>query len=574
MTTAPSRTESSRTRARLRRFIDHAAARALSIDPPTEQYVVRHRVRVPMRDGVELHATHYEPATDHPLGTILVRCPYGRTFPFSFFYAQIYAARGYHVLLQSVRGTFGSGGEFVPMVNEADDAADTVEWLREQPWFTGTFATMGLSYLGFTQWALLKDPPPELVGAIITVAPHEFHNPVWGTGAFSLNDFLGWSDMVGHQELPPVKRILFQSQAARRLARGAQGVPLGTSGRALLGTNAPWYESWVENPDAEHPFWETVSAARALDRVTTPILLLSGWQDLFLSQTIAQYHHLRNRGVDVTMTIGPWTHLHMVGKAARTTARETLDFLGTHLSKKPTPNRQHPVRIFVTGHGWVGLPDWPPATGEAVLYLQANGKLRVDPPADTTHSSTFRYDPADPTPSLGGRLLSPDSGYRDDTSLADRDDVLSFTSGPIDADLYVTGNPVIELAHHSDNPHFDLFVRISEVVPRKGRAASRSRNVSDGFQRFTANPEGVIRIELDAIAHRFTRGSRIRVIVAGGSHPRFARNLGTGEPPLTGRRMVPSHHTIRHDGVSRLVLPATARPPSADDVRDAPDDIG
>ena len=98
-----------------------------------------------MRDGIELKADHYAPLTNDPQGTILVRAPYGRGLPFSFIYAQVYAAREYHVVLQSVRGTSGSGGEFTPMVHEVDDAADTVAWLREQPWFTGTFGTIGLS---------------------------------------------------------------------------------------------------------------------------------------------------------------------------------------------------------------------------------------------------------------------------------------------------------------------------------------------------------------------------------------------------------------------------------------------
>ncbi len=83
-----------------------------------------------MRDGVELLADHYEPITDNPAGTLLVRCPYGRRFPFTALYAGVYASRGYHVVFQSVRGTFGSGGEFNPMVDEIADGADTVEWLR------------------------------------------------------------------------------------------------------------------------------------------------------------------------------------------------------------------------------------------------------------------------------------------------------------------------------------------------------------------------------------------------------------------------------------------------------------
>ena len=68
------------------------------------------------------------------------------------------------------------------MVHEADDATDTVAWLREQPWFTGTFGTIGLSYLGFTQWALLADPPPELAAAVVTVGPHDLHMSSWGWG--------------------------------------------------------------------------------------------------------------------------------------------------------------------------------------------------------------------------------------------------------------------------------------------------------------------------------------------------------------------------------------------------------
>jgi hypothetical protein len=172
---------------------------------------------------------------------------------------------------------------------------------------------------------------------------------------------------------------------------------------------------------------------------------------------------------------------------------------------------------------------------------------------------------------VGGRLLARKSGYRDDTALAERADVLSYTSGPLDADLYVCGNPVVELAHEADIPHFDLFVRISQVDAR-----GRSRNVSDGYRRFDAAPGGPVRIELDAIAYRFRAGTRIRVLVAGGSHPRYARNLGTDEPPISGKRMVSSVHTVHHGagGVSKLILPASADPPSPDGSANPPGDRG
>src|SRR5262249_4669833 len=112
-----------------------------------------------MRDGVVLLGEHYVPATPRALGTVLIRTPYNRhvLLP-DINSARVFAARGYHVLVQSCRGTFGSGGEFDPMAGEADDGQDTVAWLREQDWFNGRLATYGPSYLGWTQWALMSDP--------------------------------------------------------------------------------------------------------------------------------------------------------------------------------------------------------------------------------------------------------------------------------------------------------------------------------------------------------------------------------------------------------------------------------
>jgi uncharacterized protein len=559
--------------------LSQAVFRLLGLPRPTTDYTVN-RVQVPMRDGVLLVADHYAPATSSPAGTLLVRGPYGRGFPFALVFARLYAARGYHVVMQSVRGTFGSGGVFEPMVNETDDGADTAAWLVGQPWFTGRFATVGLSYLGFTQWALLRDPPPELAAAVITVGPHDFNASVWGTGTFAVNDFLGWSDLVSHQEDPGrLKAGIRQLRAPRRVARAVAEVPLGSAARTLLGTGAPWFESWIEHSDSDDPFWNSLRCAEALDRVQVPVLLLGGWQDIFLRQTLQQYRHLRGRGVDVALTIGPWTHTEMLGKGLATCARESLDWLDTHLGGAPALRRPSRVHIYVTGsdkgHAWRDLPDWPPATGERALYLRPGRYLDETPPADLkgVAPATFRYDPADPTPTTGGPLLSPSGGYRDDSGLALRDDVLAFTSATLTHDLCVYGNPVVELAHSSDNPHADLFVRVSEVD-----AKGRSRNLSDGYRRLVAAPKkaktrATVTVELDAIAHRFRAGTRIRLLISGSWSPRYARNLGTGEPLLTGRQVQPAVHSVRY-GRSRLLLPVGPRDLSADGVADPGGDPG
>ncbi|CRH15530.1 hydrolase [Mycobacterium tuberculosis] len=432
MSTTSARPERPKLRALTGRVGGQALGGLLGLPRATTRYTVGH-VRVPMRDGVQLVADHYAPATSQPVGTLLVRGPYGRRFPFSLVFARIYAARGYHVVLQSVRGTFGSGGVFEPMVNEAADGADTVAWLREQPWFTGRFGTIGLPYLGFTQWALLHDPPPELAAAVITVGPHDFRASVWGTGSFTVNDFLGWSDLVSHQEDPGrIRAGIRQLTAPRRVARTAATLPLGESARTLLGTGAPWFESWVEHTDRDDPFWDRLRFPAALDRVQVPVLLVGGWQDIFLRQTLQQYRHLRDRGVHVALTVGPWTHTQMLTKGLATGARESLDWLDAHLGRAPA--------------------------------------LRPSP------------------------------------------------------------------------------VRVSEVD-----AKGRSRNVSDGYRRLGDAPE-LVRVELDAIAHRFRADSRIRVLIAGSWFPRYARNLGTPEPILTGRQLKPATHAV-HFGRSRLLLP-------------------
>jgi putative CocE/NonD family hydrolase len=284
------------------------------------------------------------------------------------------------------------------------------------------------------------------------------------------------------------------------------------------------------------------------------VLLLTGWQDVFIEQTLEQYTKLRRRGVCVAVTIGSWGHSHMLTTGAPTVLRESLAWLNEHVTGNAGAQRS-PVRIHVNNGGWIDLEDWPPEMPEQVRYLQPSGRLGDAVPPDTAPSPTFTYDPANPTPTIGGRLLSPQGGYRNDSKLAERADVLSFTGDALAQDLYVVGSPVVELSHTCDNPHNDLFVRVSEVD-----AKGRSRNVSDAYRRGTSD-SGAVRFELDAVAHRFRAGSRIRVLVAGGSHPRFARNLGTDEPLRTGSTLRAAKHTIHlGDGASRLILPAGTRP--------------
>ena len=172
-------------------------------------------------------------------------------------------------------------------------------------------------------------------------------------------------------------------------------------------------------PRTRRPVLGFASTASALERAEIPVLLLTGWQDLFIEQTLDQYAQLRRRDVEVALTIGGWKHPQMLTTGAPTVLRESLAWFDAHVARGRRANRS-PVRIHVNHHGWLDLAHWPPPMPEQVRYLQPGGRLGNAVPPDTAPASSFTYDPADPTPSIGGRLLSAEGGYRNDATLAER----------------------------------------------------------------------------------------------------------------------------------------------------------
>jgi len=441
--------------------------RAWSLPARRNFVAIERNVQVPMSDGTVLLADHYLPVTSRPAATVLVRCPYGRGMPFSLLQAQLVAERGFHVLLQSCRGTFGSGGQFEPMRHEIGDGQDTVTWLRGQSWFDGRLATFGASYLGFVQWALAMDPPPELRAAVVYVGPHDLSRVVYRHGVFAL---------------------------------------------------------------------------------------VGGWQDLFLEQTLEQYRALAGRDVPTRMIIGPWTHVDASTRSGPAFA-ESLAWLDRYVGQDPEdPEPGHSARIWVGGaRAWREITDWPPAgTPPYRWYLGPDGTLAPREPAAGTDVS-FRYDPADPTPSAGGATLSlAAAGVRDNRPVEQRPDVLVFTSEPLDEPVEVIGDVTAELRVTRDNPNADLFVRLCDV-DRRGR----SRNVCDGIVRLAAaDPlSGTVRVGMIGAAHRFGRGHRLRLQVAGGAHPRFARNPGNGLVEAPAKDFVVTRYSVQHP--SALVVSQT-----------------
>jgi uncharacterized protein len=518
----------------------------LSLPGESCSYTVS-RENIPLSDSVSLVADLYRPTTK-PAGTILVRTPYGIGFP-SFLAWRVLAARGYQVLVVACRGTAGSSGSFYLFRDEVRDGAATVAWMRKQEWYTGSFATIGGSYLGFTQWALLAGSHEDMRVAVIASGPNDLGPLTWGSGALS-PFIIAWSVLMNHiyRGDPGPPKLLPTEETVKPIM---DAVPLldGVD-KFFEGEAPPWLNGILTRSDLSDPFWADFRAGDGVDKAAIPTLLFTGWYDFIRPQVMDQYAKLSARGVTVGLTIGPWNHL----EAQRQTKREEFDWLEEHFTRREGRKRKAPVRVYVTGaKQWRDMENWPPSGRRRDFYLGPQGLLGGAKPSEDAQASTFVFDPANPTPTVGTPIFTRmDGGKDDDSSLAERADVLTFTTAALERSVEVLGRPEVEIFHTSSQPEADLLVRLCEVD-----ASGRSHNVAERFLRLPETREQPLRVELSDCAHRFCPGTRLRLVVAGGSHPQYLRNFGTREEPAKATEMKSATHVISHSAgsVSRIILP-------------------
>lgn len=534
--------------------------------PPAETHdiVITRDLRVPMPDGVNLLADHYMPRTGPKRPTILVRSPYGRRGPLGAFAVLPYVVQGYQVVIQSCRGTAGSGGTFAFARHEHDDGLATVAWIKQQSWFSGDLATLGASYLGFVQWAVAADVKPELKAMVLQVTSADFNHFRFQGGSFNLETSLNWSTMMTVQAATGMRlrSLPGAMRRERRLEQAYLHLPLGEADQATIGQHSrPFQQHITHGPDDE--YWQPVDYSARIAEINTPIYLMGGWYDLFLDWQLNDYLALRAAGHQPYLLIGPWTHTEAAG--SRVIAQESLTWLNAHVKGKRQGLREQPVRLFIMGSKeWRDFADWPPPVEQERWYLHDGNELASTPPTDS-EPDRYRYDPSDPTPAVGGNSLGADKhmGAKDNRALEARSDVLVYTSAALGQDVELIGPVTADLYVRSSLEHTDFFARLCVV-----EVSGRSTNLCDGIVRLTPGsimPESDgslhIAIRLWPTAHHFRKGERIRVQVSSGAHPRFVRNLGTGEPLATGNKLCVAEQEVFHDPAhpSAFVLPVHQR---------------
>ena len=236
-------------------------------------------------DGTVLLTDHWH-RDDPGDQTVLVRTPYGREDISGI--ARFIAERGHHVVVQSCRGTFGSGGTFEPLRHEASDGAATLRWLRAQPWATGAVRSWGASYLGATQWASCEGEDAPDTMSIAQSARRFDADMAYPGGGFAIDTLLSWALVLTTQELPPRARAKALLGAPVALARGARAIPPEDAVRIAYDTELGFFRDWVRHSDPEDPWWEPLRPAAAPERLP-PVTLVAGWQDLFLTGQLTDY---------------------------------------------------------------------------------------------------------------------------------------------------------------------------------------------------------------------------------------------------------------------------------------------
>jgi uncharacterized protein len=559
--------------------------------PATGTYTVitQPGVRVKMRDGVFLVADIYRPQAEGKFPVIMTRTPYNRKDPTTGNYLASY---GYVVIQQDTRGRFDSGGEFYPFKYEMNDGYDTIEWAAALPSSDGRVGMYGGSYVGATQMLAASSNPPHLVGIFPYVTAAEYYEGWTYEGGALMQWFASsWSSGLA------VDTLQRKTSALIRAKEWVEKLPVEDYRMLNLPSIAdvtPYFRDWVEH-ETNDDFWRAVKVSDHYGEMKIKALHSGGWHDIFSGGSIRNYIDLRKKAPTAEaragqrLLMGPWAHAATssegkigdvtFGKQAVLNMNETIlkwyDYVLKGKQNEFATGK--PVRIFVMGDNvWRDENEFPLARTEYTKYYLHSSKGANSASGDGALSTSapkaekpdaFDYDPANPVPTIGGRLCC-GGGYSpgpfDQSPNEGRTDVLVYSTPPLDQDLEVTGFITAELYATTSAADTDFTAMIVDVDQSgyarflgDGIIRARYRNSTAKAEPIEAGKLYKYAIDLWATSNVFKAGHRIRVYISSSNFPRFNRNLNTGEKTFGATRMEKARQTIYHDAEhpSAIVLP-------------------
>ena len=579
-------------------------------------------VFVPMRDGVRLATDLYLPP-QVPAPVVAVRTPYARDGENLVSSAMAYARRGYAVAAQDLRGTGGSepeGHDFY--IFEPEDGYDFVEWISAQSWCDGFIGSDGISYVGQVQWPMATHPKmttivPGVSGLGVGVKTANLHMvintlartigkgedkvelPFWALEPLILDETLS----TGFFNEPVVSPVLDQLAESfpeisdlrpvdAQAWLWAHYCSLTCSERAEF-TRRVAGAHHVNMAHTETSLPAIFGQAISLDRHTLPSadpakqcadlnavpLLRTGWYDWFVNDALATWELLRRHAPEplrskARIVVTPSAH-NLPGYKEGMGEHPELqhnhvnnpDFtmLWFQAVRDGTIDDWPRVTYYLMGaNEWRGADDWPlPQAQETSFYLGADGTLSSAAPQQQDGADQYVYDPLDPTPTIGGSIVSwvYPPGSVDVSAVQQRSDVLTYSTQPLEQDVDVVGPLRMVLYASSSAVDTDFAARLSDVFPdgravqlQNGVLRARHRNLDRGAELLVPGEIYQLEIDMWVTANRFKAGHRIRLDISSSDFPRFDRNANLGGAPGDP---VPATQTIYRDAShpSHLVLP-------------------
>jgi putative CocE/NonD family hydrolase len=555
------------------------------------EVTIERDVAAKMRDGITLRADICRPKSDGKFPVLLTRTPYDKNGVIRN--CLRWAARGYVIIAQDVRGRFTSEGEWYPFKSESQDGYDTVEWAAGLPYSNGKVGMFGGSYVGATQYLAAIARPPHLAGICPTDTASNYHDGwTYQGGAFEQWFNESWTTGLAKNTL------------SRRVDAGGDAVSW-TQTLPLLNYPAletppaeglaPYFTDWLAHPNYDD-YWKRLSIEDHYAQIQVPVFSFGAWYDIFLGGTLRNYERLKKEAGTEAARRGQRLMVYVGGHAGGWDSPKVgaVDF-GTKLPVDVEEEflrwydsllrdvatgveREKPVSIFVMGKNeWREEDDWPLARAKSARYylhsskpangLEGVGTLSTAAPGEEK-ADQYVYDPSDAVPTLGGPLccgpLPTGVGPQDQRPAEARGDVLVFSTPALAQNMEVTGPISLDLYVSSSAVDTDFTGKLVDVWPN-----GFAQNLTEGILRLRyrnsqekpelANPGEVYHVSVDlwATSNVFLAGHKLRLEVSSSNFPRFDRNLNTGGEQARGTRMVKATNVIYHDKArpSALVLP-------------------
>ena len=609
-------------------FISHlSSSQQDMISKLNEIAIVDQKVMMPMRDGIRLATDIYRPKGNVKVPVIFSRTPYnfntwrnGKENEGTYKRAYEAVKRGYAYVVQNERGRYFSEGEWDILGTPLTDGYDAFSWMSTQSWSNGKIGTLGCSSTAEWQMAVAAlDHPshaamvPQGYGAGVGRVGDYFEQGNWYRGGVEQLLFSSWLYGVEHDKFKP------------RIPKGATQEDLIRISRFydLAPENPPvdWAEAFkhlplqdlLKNINGKKEIFDKMIRRKPNDPewykgglyhddmdFGVPSFWFVSWYDVATSPNIALFNHVRSNAKDLSvrddqyLVIAPTLHCgftratentivgqRSVGDARLNYDEQIYNWFDLMLKGKNNDFKAKTPRVqyYTMGSNkWQNSEVWPPENTEmTTFYLSSNGsantmygdgKLTTLKRKIQNNTDSFLYDPMDPVTSNGGGVCcmgnAVKGGAFDQQEIESRDDVLVYTSEPLNNGLEVTGfiNSTIYLS--SDVKDTDITIKLIDVYP-DGTAYNIDETIQrvrfrEGYDKEVFMEKGnVYKVDLSQMStsNYFKKNHRIRIEISSSNFPRFARNLNTGGDNFNESNGIVARNTIHHSKLhpSSITLP-------------------